>query len=787
MTHELFYTSAPRGLQPGAMGFCTVAATRGLPAGLWQKLESLSAYRALYALHDANAGLNPVIHAHYRIDVGGKSYSVLTRIAAAGLDYSGRNNKFAHHIVLESHERPAAGPAWLLSQPGFMESAWDGEVRLLENGRIPPRGDASPRICEQWAAATGDAGWAGVVTEWFLADPQRSVFLLHEPGVDLLPLFDEAIALLQPERRWELTFSTYAVGIPQGTTCHWRGLVKGSTEAKLARRASGALVIELGSDLGAASGGAHVTVAQTGERVPELPSRFEPALQDLASATRQRAREKTPQKEPSFYSMHLEPPRPSAPALPPAYPRGKGGKKTRRKAGRWIAVSAACVVLLAGLSYATLIGMRNDSPGPQQEHKGPSVTGELRNAEVINVPSLPADATTVKNKPPDIRGSEQNIPKSNEPDSKSHNTGSGATTARASKPNNSPTENSPTPKKKDLIAKPTRARNEVARPSNVPAAIASVCYQESLPTYSFAGKGQRSTSISLWTNPGAGQPQHSDISLNAEPFLVLGSFELLSSLEPKPSVDRLELYSKVGSDQKVDKVAEFIHSQGKLQFRWNEHTKLSQKEANGAYHRLTSSILRVARGDIEPASYFRFEPVLQMPPMSKEFPVDKLKESDPILPLLLDEQRMKPIVLDGERPSLKPSWVLPRGSRPSGEIILSNLSVDLEGCVNEKNLRPRKEAGPLLTIDYRARLAHRDSNEARNKPESNLWLRSISVSMGDGHCLSIQLSTTRDVPPPTPKNPLTVRIKQLVLYTLIDQGQARLELLRIGSHEKTPK
>ena len=45
MSHELFYTSAPRGLRRGSNGYCTVAATRGLPPLLGQQLERLSDYR----------------------------------------------------------------------------------------------------------------------------------------------------------------------------------------------------------------------------------------------------------------------------------------------------------------------------------------------------------------------------------------------------------------------------------------------------------------------------------------------------------------------------------------------------------------------------------------------------------------------------------------------------------------------------------------------------------------------------------------------------------------------
>ena len=82
--------------------------------------------------------------------------------------------------------------------------------------------------------STGDAGWAGVLAESFLADPQRPAFLIFEPGMELLPFFVEALALLPAESRWDVDFSTYFTKLPQGLNCAWRGVLAGSPEAKRA-------------------------------------------------------------------------------------------------------------------------------------------------------------------------------------------------------------------------------------------------------------------------------------------------------------------------------------------------------------------------------------------------------------------------------------------------------------------------------------------------------------------------------------------------------------------------
>lgn len=108
MAQELLYTSAPRGLKSGSRGFCTVEATAGLPPALVTALEGLSAYR-----HVAPAGdpANPVVYSHVTLAVGGRTYSVISRIGDAGTDYTGRTNKLAHHVALDPSERPQGGPA----------------------------------------------------------------------------------------------------------------------------------------------------------------------------------------------------------------------------------------------------------------------------------------------------------------------------------------------------------------------------------------------------------------------------------------------------------------------------------------------------------------------------------------------------------------------------------------------------------------------------------------------------------------------------------------------------
>jgi GTPase-associated protein 1, N-terminal domain type 2/GTPase-associated protein 1, middle domain len=285
MSYELYFTSAPRGLRPGASGFCTVAASRDMPAAVLEKVELLSGYRHLYPPLDPN---NPVVYSHVPVEALGKVYQVLSRIAPAGLDYSGRGNKFAHHVILEPGELPAGGPAWLLADAGFMETQWDGTVGYLPAGRKVPAGEPAPGPCRAWERVTGDAGWAGALLQATFGKHGQAVYCLYPPGIGLLPLLAEAISLVPPEQRWQVSFHTYFTGIAPGISCLWRGIPDGTADAEKVRRQNAGAVFDISKLQGPAPTGAHVEQARTGVRQlvttggePEF-GRFEnPVFQDL--------------------------------------------------------------------------------------------------------------------------------------------------------------------------------------------------------------------------------------------------------------------------------------------------------------------------------------------------------------------------------------------------------------------------------------------------------------------------------------------------------------------------
>ena len=290
MSHEIYYTSAPEGMKRGTSGFCTVAASENIPKALWDRLETLSAYRHQFGAGDQP---NPVSFAHWILNVTGKTHHVLSRICDSGVDHTQRTNAFAHHLVLERSEIEAApgGPAWMLQQAGVMARQWDGRVGALPPARVPTGDDYAPsRICKAWAAATGDAGWGGHLADLFAKAPTRPVCLLFAPGQNVLPLIAEALALLPPAARWNVTFNTYFTSMPTSATCLWRCCLAGTPAATIGRQyAASGLLLDLTdrTRLPALPAGPYVTMARTGEaaEAPRLAAKgpAQPTLAELKS------------------------------------------------------------------------------------------------------------------------------------------------------------------------------------------------------------------------------------------------------------------------------------------------------------------------------------------------------------------------------------------------------------------------------------------------------------------------------------------------------------------------
>ena len=237
MSAELYYTSAERGLKPHSRGFCTVARTEGMPPVVVERLESLSSYQPVFPAGSSRVDQNPIAWSHWRVPVASRTRSVLSRVAFVGSDYTGRPSSFAHHVLLEPAEQLPAGPIAMLTMAGVMETSWSGAPMML-----PPR--VLPEAIETTKTPAPSA-FASKLAEAFRSEPDKPAYVIYEPGYNLLPTLNEAVNLLPPALRWQVTFTTYFTELPAGLSCAWRCVVADTAAAATASRVAKGLVIDL--------------------------------------------------------------------------------------------------------------------------------------------------------------------------------------------------------------------------------------------------------------------------------------------------------------------------------------------------------------------------------------------------------------------------------------------------------------------------------------------------------------------------------------------------------------
>ena len=356
MIEELIYTSAVQGLKSGSKGFCTVASTAGMPANLVSLLESLSGYRHLADPGSPSAAQNPVVHNHLKIRLGGRSLQVLSRVADAGLDYSGRSNKIAHHVVLSAVKLPICGPASVQVQAGFHEDGWTDEPHLIDHPRALPSRETSPVVCRYWQEVTEDAGWGGVLAERLLRSRDNEQWIIYPLGVDPLRLLEETLALLPPDLRWQITYTTFYTKLPPGIDCRVRWVVDGTPEAQQLRKRYQLQALDLCDRIPAPPEGALTTAARTGS---------------LAEVRQTATRKKSVPLESSVvladedsYEVDLAdvvsaepPPLPGSPMQTPSSESQLGGNSTEHK-NAWVLAGALAALLFLVAGFLTYFGYR---------------------------------------------------------------------------------------------------------------------------------------------------------------------------------------------------------------------------------------------------------------------------------------------------------------------------------------------------------------------------------------------------------------------------------------------
>jgi len=230
MIFELLYTSVPKGLKPGAKGYCTVLTTEGIPSALLERLEGYCGYRHLFSPGSPD---NPEAFGHRILNLAGNTWHILSRVADAGSDYSGRSNLIGHFMAISEDELKgiSAGPTSLMMSDGFFRTVLEGEPRRVSESETRKRlGNLTDKTQQAltWAKVTGHAGWAGRLVQ-VTEETSDSIALVYPLRTKTLKLLDEAACILPKHKQWDITFNTFFT--KSGEECRWRCYCADVTEA----------------------------------------------------------------------------------------------------------------------------------------------------------------------------------------------------------------------------------------------------------------------------------------------------------------------------------------------------------------------------------------------------------------------------------------------------------------------------------------------------------------------------------------------------------------------------
>jgi hypothetical protein len=194
MPQQLIYTSAPRGIVAGRSGYCTVARSALMREALMLQLEKFCYYQHL----SLAGGRERPIFAYRIVDIRGTRFHVLSRIQDAGLDFTGRTNFIAHHLVFTPEEiRQFPAPPVILGHwPGWLAS-WTKEPQLLGNETwtdLVALNDQAVIPAQTWRQVTGDAANGYGLLE---ARAGASFRVDDQTDITVLDLFAESLALLE--------------------------------------------------------------------------------------------------------------------------------------------------------------------------------------------------------------------------------------------------------------------------------------------------------------------------------------------------------------------------------------------------------------------------------------------------------------------------------------------------------------------------------------------------------------------------------------------------------------
>ncbi len=238
MAVELGHTSAPSGVEPGSSGFTTVVRTSGMPGETGRTLEQLSGY-----VLDGDPPM-PVF-GHRIIRVAARPTHVLSTIRPCGVDHSGRENRMAWHLALDSTETTSIrfedARAWLVDRA----SNWNGVPRIEPDGpSLSARQSAeATEDADAWTTWECDPRWADVLAQ--AACGEEMIAVIVPPEADLERLVTDIHRAVPSDQRWQATVCSGTTGSERNLRLQVAVVQAGSDAARKLKGGVARRVIEL--------------------------------------------------------------------------------------------------------------------------------------------------------------------------------------------------------------------------------------------------------------------------------------------------------------------------------------------------------------------------------------------------------------------------------------------------------------------------------------------------------------------------------------------------------------
>lgn len=225
MAWKLIYTSAPRLLQAGRSGFGTVARHREIPPLVAETAEKSSQFSRQAGLDSSR-----VIFAYRLARSSAGTFHLLTRIADAGTDYSGRTNHLAEHLILSDQEAARLGAEGYTPAGVMLAYEWagyEGQARWLGDEDLWQLSATDANTGgSHWQAATTDGNRVKLLAS---AEAQSGAVLEYpahyqsEAHPWILWLFAESQCLC-PQSGWGMTFTTNVQPTDSLSDFRWLGV-----------------------------------------------------------------------------------------------------------------------------------------------------------------------------------------------------------------------------------------------------------------------------------------------------------------------------------------------------------------------------------------------------------------------------------------------------------------------------------------------------------------------------------------------------------------------------------